>query len=51
MSDATFQRSLDVSAPPAAKRPLPIGYGLLLGALFSLGLWGGLIWLGLRLFG
>jgi hypothetical protein len=50
MSDATFQRSLEVSSNPAASRPLPVGYGLALGAVLSLGLWAGLIWFGLKLF-
>jgi len=50
MSDAIFQRSLEASSNPAASRPLPMGYGLLFGAAVSLGLWSGLIWLGLKLF-
>ena len=48
MSDAIFQRSL--TARPVAPRPLPIGYGLLIAAALSLGLWTGLAWLALNLF-
>jgi hypothetical protein len=55
MSDAIFQRSLP--APPearAARRPIPVGYGLLAAAAVSLTLWAGAVWLtlaGLRLIG
>jgi len=44
MSDATVQRSRKV-AEAAKPRPIPIGYGLVLGATVSLGLWGGIFWL------
>jgi hypothetical protein len=49
MSDAIFQRSVDVSTQPAS-RPLPIGYGLVLAAMLSLGLWAALVLLALKLF-
>ena len=32
-------------------RPLPIGVGLLIGAAASLGLWGGVFWLGAKILG
>ena len=51
MSDAIFQRSLEASSKLTSYRPLPLGYGLLIGAAFSLALWAGLIWLMASLMG
>lgn len=53
MSDASFQRSrsLDIARPSSPARPLPIGYGLVLGAGASIGLWAAAIWAGIRLVG
>ena len=53
MSDATVQRSRSVRADKVAveRRPIPIGYGLVLGATVSLGLWGGIFWLVRQAFG
>lgn len=46
MSDASFQRSRAFPITRARKpaRPLPAGYGLLIGAMASLGLWAALVW-------
>lgn len=53
MSDATVQRIRKVPArtEAAAPRPIPVGYGLALGAAVSLGLWGGIFWLVRQAFG
>lgn len=53
MSDAFFQRSrsFDIVRPSPAARPLPMGYGLALGATASIGLWAAVIWAGIRLAG
>ena len=53
MSDAFFQRSrsFDIARPSSPARPLPIGYGLALGAAVSMGLWAAVIWAGVRLVG
>lgn len=42
-----------VDLPPSALaearlRPVPAGFGLLVGAMVSLGLWTGLVWLALQ---
>ena len=52
MSDALVQRPR-TAAPPAAAAPrsIPIGYGLVLGAAVSGGLWAGVVWLVSRLLG
>lgn len=46
MSEAFFQRSVSLgrSARADPARPWPRGYGLLVGAMASLGLWGAVIW-------
>lgn len=46
MSDAFFQRIgiLQGSAEAREPRPWPIGFGLLIGAAASAGLWGVLFW-------
>lgn len=46
MSEASFQRSVNLDRRYRADRarPLPRGYGLLVGAVLSLGLWGAVIW-------
>lgn len=53
MSDASFQRSraFPIASARAPARPLPVGFGLAIGALVSLALWAGLIWLAIRLLG
>lgn len=53
MSDASFQRSraFPIASARAPSRPLPVGYGLAIGALVSIGLWAALIWLAARLLG
>ena len=52
MSEATLQRRLRAPRRAAAsRRKLPLGYGLLLAVIVSLGLWAGLIWLALKLLG
>lgn len=40
MSDLASPRIRTFAAPARAPRSLPRGYGLLLGAIVSLGLWG-----------
>jgi len=42
MSDLASPRIRTLAAPTHAPRPLPRGFGLLLGAMASLGLWAGL---------
>ena len=49
MSDAIFQRSVEASSDLTSQRPLPLGYGLLIGAAVSTVLWAGSIWLMVRL--
>jgi hypothetical protein len=46
MSDASFQRSgiLQGQAQAREPRPWPIGYGLLIGAVISVGLWAAIFW-------
>jgi len=44
MSDALFHAPYAVEAAPARRRALPKGYGLLIGAAVSMGLWAGVIW-------
>jgi hypothetical protein len=46
MSDASYQRSdiLQGSALVREPRPWPIGFGLLIGAAASAGLWGAIAW-------
>ena len=46
MSEAFFQRSVNLGRRYRAyrARSLPRGYGLLVGAVLSLGLWGAVIW-------
>ena len=54
MGGAVFQRSRAFEAAPkprAESRPLPRGYGLLIGATASLGLWTGIFWLAAKAFG
>ena len=52
MSDALVQRPRATARPvAAAPRSIPIGYGLVLGATASLGLWAGIGWLVAQLFG
>jgi hypothetical protein len=53
MSEASFQRGARL-APPIGKaptRPLPLGYGLVIGAAASMALWAGVAWLVARAFG
>ena len=47
MSDAIFQRNPAVGRVRTSKRagPLPPGYGLVIGAAVSVGLWGGIFWI------
>lgn len=53
MSDAVFQRSPAVGRIGTAKRAarLAPGYGLVIGALASLTLWGGIFWIAARMLG
>lgn len=53
MSEAFFHRSVAIRrrASAASARPLPIGFGLLIGALASTALWGGLVVGFLKVFG
>jgi hypothetical protein len=53
MSDAIFQRAPAVSRIGTVRRAgrLPTGYGLAIGAVVSLGLWGGIFWIVARLLG
>ena len=53
MSEASLQRSgpLAPSLQRTPARPLPLGYGLLIGAAASLALWGGIGWALFRAFG
>ena len=52
MSDAIFQRSrsFETTSEIRTPRPLATGYGLLVGAAVSSGIWAGLAWLGAWLF-
>ena len=52
MSEASFQRGARLASPigKASARPLPLGYGLLIGAAASMGLWAGAAWLLARAF-
>jgi len=43
MSDLVSGRIRTFAAPSRPARPLPLGYGLLLGAAVSLGLWAGIV--------
>ena len=46
MSDALVPRARRIARPAAIpSRPIPRGYGLLIGAAVSLGLWIGIFWL------
>ena len=45
MSDASVQRGLARRPAAAERRPLPLGFGLLIGAVVSLGLWAAIFWL------
>lgn len=47
MSDAVFQRTPAVSRIQTAKRAgrLPSGYGLVIAAVASIGLWVGIFWI------
>ena len=53
MSDAVFQHSPAVSRIATSKRlaRLPPGYGLAIGAVASISLWGGVFWLAARVLG
>lgn len=51
MSDALYQTARTFETARAAPRALPRGYGLMIGAAVSLGLWGGVIWALVRAFG
>jgi hypothetical protein len=52
MSDAFVPRTRRIAPTAAAEsRPLPRGFGLLIGAAVSLGLWIGIFWLLGRVFG
>lgn len=44
MGDALFQRLQGVRRRSARRRRLPLGYGLLIGAAISIGLWGLIVW-------
>lgn len=43
MSDLVSGRIRTFAAPARPARPLPLGYGLLLGATVSVGLWVGIV--------
>lgn len=49
MSDLVSGRIRAFAAPRRAAPPLPAGYGLLLGAAVSLGLWAGIVFAVIRL--
>lgn len=53
MSEAFFHRSVAIRRRTGgvSPRPLPIGIGLVIGALVSLALWGGLVVGFLKVFG
>jgi hypothetical protein len=58
MSDALFHRTPGGTSRPGAtesfslpRRSLPRGYGLLVGAAVSAGLWGAMLWLVMRVMG
>ena len=42
MSETVFPRARIIAGRVGPPRPLPIGYGLLIGALISIGLWIGI---------
>jgi hypothetical protein len=47
MSEASYQRSGSLAGPvvrPRSARPIPLGFGLLIGAAVSLGLWFAVGW-------
>lgn len=45
MSEALLQRRRHPRAQAAEPRSIPMGYGLVLGAAVSIGLWVGIFWL------
>jgi hypothetical protein len=53
MSDAIFQRNSALGRIRTSKRAgrLPPGYGLMIAAVASIGLWGGIFWIAARMLG
>ena len=51
MSDALYLTARTLETAQTAPRRLPTGYGLMIGASASLGLWAGVIWALVRAFG
>ncbi|MBX3482132.1 hypothetical protein [Phenylobacterium sp.] len=54
MGGAAYHRGRAFEAAPRIEtetRPLPRGYGLLLGATASVGLWAGIFWIAAAVFG